>query len=72
MFSVWVKANLSHPPDAGERLAAPLALGAVDDVEDGHAVADFVNVVVDDVGIGQAAGVLPLGTWVNMRGMKAM
>ena len=57
MFSVWVKANLSHPPDAGERLTAPLALDAVDDVEDGHAVADFVNVVVDDVGIGQAAGV---------------
>ena len=52
MFSVWVKANLSRPPDAGERLAAPLALGAMDDVEDGHTVADFVNVVVDDVGIG--------------------
>ena len=57
MFSVWVKANLSRPPDAGKWLTAPLALGAVDDVEDGHAVADFVNVVVDDVGIGQAAGV---------------
>ena len=67
-----MKANLSRPPDAGKWLTAPLALGAVDDVEDGHAVADFVNVVVDDVGIGQAAGVLPLGTWVNMRGMKAM
>lgn len=57
MFSVWVKANLSRPPDAGKWLTAPLALGAVDDVEDGHAVADFVNVVVDDVGVGQAADV---------------
>ena len=67
-----MKANLSRPPDAGGRLTAPLTLGAMDDIEDGHAVEGFVNVVVDDVGIGQAAGVLPLGTWVNMRGMKAM
>ena len=57
MFSVLVKVYLSRPPDAGKRLTAPLALGAVDDVKDGHGVEGFVNVVVDDVGIGQAAGV---------------
>lgn len=57
MFSVLAKAYLLRPPDAGGRLTAPLALGAVNDVEDGHAVADFVNVVVDDVGVGQAEGV---------------
>ena len=57
MFSVLAKANLSRPPDAGERSAAPLALGAMDDVEDSHAVADFVNVVIDKVGVGQAVGV---------------
>ena len=57
MFSVLAKVYLSRPPDAGKRLTAPLALGAVDDVKDGHGVEGFVNVVVDDVGIGQAAGV---------------
>ena len=48
MFSILAKANLLCPPDTGGRLTAPLALGAVDDVEDGHAVADFVNVVIDN------------------------
>lgn len=57
MLSVLAKVYLLRPPDASGRLTAPLALGTVDDVKDGHAVADFVNVVIDKVGVGQAADV---------------